>query len=170
MVVTIDRASVFMTVEVNKIPGGFRVDGLELLKGKCGCTSIAKCCYSWSKVKRKGSDIGFEAKMTTPETQENFDWVYTVTKGGITVRVVVEDAHDKEIYSGFIPPAISEWKEKGWEVKEQAGERGDGVVWRCAMCRWLYKDDREDTLFGELPDDWKCPKCNVSKDEFEKIG
>ncbi len=170
MVFTIERASVFMKVEINKVPGGFRVDGLDLLKGKCGCTSIAKCCYSWSKVKKKGSNVEFEAKMTTPETQENFDWGYTVTKNGITVKVVVQDAHDKEIYSGFIPPAVSVWEEKGWEVTEKTGERGDGVVWRCAMCRWLYKEDREDSPFGELPDDWKCPKCNVSKDEFERIG
>ncbi|MEE9523770.1 MAG: hypothetical protein V3V59_03355, partial [Thermodesulfovibrionales bacterium] len=68
MVITSERATVFMKVEVTKIPGGFRIDGLDLLKGKCGCTSIAKCCYSWSKVKKKGSDIQFEAKMTTPET------------------------------------------------------------------------------------------------------
>ena len=159
-----------MKVEINKIPGGFRIDGIDLLKGKCGCTSITKCCYSWSKVKKKGSNIEFEAKMTTPETQENFNWGYTVTKDGITVKVVVEDAYDKEIYSRFIPPAVSEWEKIGWEVTEKAGQRGDGVVCRCAMCRWLYKEDREETPFGELPDDWKCPKCNVSKDEFERIG
>jgi rubredoxin len=159
-----------MTVEVNKIPGGFRIDGLDLLKGKCGCTSIAKCCYSWSKVKKKGTAIEFEAKMTTPETQENFNWGYIVMKDGITVKVAVEDAHDKEISAGFIPPPVSVWKDKGWEIIEKTGERGDGVVWRCAMCRWLYKEDREGMPFDELPDDWKCPKCNVSKDEFERIG
>ncbi|UCG79489.1 MAG: rubredoxin [Nitrospirota bacterium] len=72
--------------------------------------------------------------------------------------------------SGYIPPSLSEWKEKGWTVIESEGNREDGVVWRCAMCRWLYKENKEGMAFEELPDDWKCPRCNVSKDEFERIG
>ncbi len=159
-----------MAVTIEKIPGGFRVDGLDLLKGKCGCTSIAKCCYSWSKVKKKGTEVELEAKMTTPDTEDNFNWGYTVTKDGTTVKVNVEDARDKEIYSGFIPPARDSWVEKGWEVIESVGDREDGVIWRCAMCRWLYKEDSEGTPFEALPDDWKCPKCKVPKGEFERIG
>lgn len=159
-----------MAVSVEKIPGGFRVDGLELKKGKCGCTSIAKCCYSWSKVKKKGDVIEFSAKLTAPDTQDNFDWGYTVKKDGVTLVVKVEDARDKEIYSGYLPPSVEEWEKKGWEVVEKTGDREDGVLWRCAMCKWLYKEDKESTPFEELPDDWKCPKCNASKDEFEKVG
>jgi rubredoxin len=159
-----------MSVDIEKIPGGFRVAGLELLNGKCGCTSVLKCCFSWSKVKKKGSDIFFIAKMTTPETHETFNWSYTVRKDGTTVKVEVEDARDKEIYSGFIPPAVDEWEPKGWEVVEKEGEREDGKVWRCSMCKWLYKEDREIIPFNKLAKDWTCPLCNVSKDSFEKIG
>ncbi len=159
-----------MSVTIDKIPGGFRVDGLELKKGKCGCTSIAKCCYSWSKVKKKGNTIEFEAKMTAPDTEDNFEWGYTVKNGDVTVNVKVEDARDKEIYSGFIPPSVEEWKERGWEVVESYGAREDGTVWRCAMCKYLYKDDKEGVPFEQLPEDWRCPVCNASKGEFEKIG
>jgi len=159
-----------MGIEVEKIPGGFRVDGLELKKGKCGCTSVAKCCYSWSKVKKKGDVIEFEAKLTTPDTQDNFNWGYTVEKDGTTIKVKVEDARDKEIYSGYLPPSVKDWVEKGWNVVEQYGDREDGTVWRCAMCKWLYKEDKEGVPFEQLPDDWKCPKCNVSKADFERIG
>lgn len=35
-----------MPVAIEKIPGGFSIDGLALKAGKCGCTSIAKCCYT----------------------------------------------------------------------------------------------------------------------------
>lgn len=159
-----------MAVEIEKIAGGFKIEGMDLLKGKCGCTSIARCCYSWSKVKKKGEVIEFEAKMSAPDTQDNHTWGYTVTKEGITVRVKVEDARDKEIYSGYIPPALNAWVQRGWDVIESTGEREDGTVWRCAMCRWLYKEDRQDVPFEELPSDWKCPRCGVSKEEFEKIG
>ncbi|RME65943.1 MAG: hypothetical protein D6778_05465, partial [Nitrospirae bacterium] len=62
-----------MSVTIEKIPGGFRVDGLELKNGKCGCTSIAKCCYSWSKVKKRGKEIIFEAKLTAPDTEDTFN-------------------------------------------------------------------------------------------------
>ena len=159
-----------MTLEIKKIPGGLEVDGVKLMKGKCGCTSIAKCCHSWSKVKQRGGDIEFEAKMTAPDTQDNYSWGYKVTKNGTTVSVRVEDARDKEIYSGFIPPSVSEWEEKGWELVEMDGIREDGAVWRCAMCKWLYNDNREGNPFEQLPEDWKCPKCGAPKSAFEKIG
>jgi rubredoxin len=157
-------------LEINKIPGGFRVDGLDLKTGKCGCTSIAKCCYSWSKVKKRDSLVEFVAKMTAADTTDNFIWSYTVKKNGITVKVVVEDARDNEIYSGFIPPAVKEWETRGWEVIEKEGDREDGVVWRCAMCKWLYREDKKGQTFEQLPDDWKCPVCNALKNQFEKIG
>jgi rubredoxin len=157
-------------LEINKIPGGFRVDGLDLKTGKCGCTSIAKCCYSWSKVKKRDSLVEFVAKMTAADTTDNFNWSYTVKKNGITVKVVVEDARDNEIYSGFIPPAVKEWETRGWEVIEKEGDREDSVVWRCAMCKWLYRDDKEGQTFEQLSDDWKCPVCNALKNQFEKIG
>jgi rubredoxin len=159
-----------LEVEIKKIPGGLMVDGLKLMKGKCGCTSTAKCCYSWSKVKHKGSGISFEAKMSAPDTKENFNWGYEVRKNGTTVTVQVEDARDKEIYSGSIPPPVSEWEKKGWEVVRKDGDREDGTVWRCAICKWLYNDNKEGTPFDQLPDDWKCPKCGVLKKNFEQIG
>ena len=159
-----------MSAGIEKIPGGFSVDGLELKNGKCGCTSVAPCCYSWSKVKKRDSTtLEFVAKTTGPETKDHYTWHYTVTKDGITVNVTVEDARDKEIYSGYIPPSAQEWTEKGWEIVEKGGDREDGVIWRCAACRWLYNEEREGKPFEELSADWKCPRCNVGKESFERI-
>lgn len=159
-----------MSIEIEKIRGGFIVDGIKVLKGKCGCTSIAQCCYSWSKVKKRSNGLECEVKMTTPDTKDNYNWGYTVSKEGTTVTVRVEDARDKEICAGFIPPPVSEWVEKGWEVVEKEGNREDGTIWRCAMCKWLYKDNEEKTPFEKLPEEWKCPKCGVSKRDFERIS
>jgi len=160
-----------LALEIEKIPSGFRVDGLDIRGGKCGCTSVAKCCYTWSKVKKRGADlIEFTAKMTSPDASDDFQWSYTVRKEGVTVKVSVDDARDKTIYSGFIPPSVKEWEDKGWEVVERSGDREDGVVWRCSMCKWLYKEDKEGTAFEDLPDDWKCPLCKAPKSAFERIG
>jgi rubredoxin len=160
-----------VAIEIKKIPSGFSVDGLELRGGKCGCTSVAKCCYTWSKVKKRGADlIELSAKMTGPDTSDDFQWSYTVSKEGVTVKVTVDDARDKAIYSGFIPPSVKQWEARGWEVVESSGDREDGAVWRCSMCRWLYKEDKEGTPFEDLPDDWRCPLCKAAKSAFERIG
>ena len=49
--------------------------------------------------------------------------------------------------------------------------------WRCIPCDYIYDPSEGDpengipagTAFEELPEDWTCPICGVSKDEFEKI-
>jgi|Deesub1362A_J573_1020465.scaffolds.fasta_scaffold11867_2 pyruvate oxidase len=166
----VDTMSVQEAVKIEKISGGFRVDGIELKNGKCGCTSLSRCCYSWSKIRRKGNTLEFEAKLTTPDTQDNFDWGYEIRKRGIVVKVRVRDARDKEIYSGFMPPPVKAWFFRGWEVIKQYSEREDGTLWRCAMCKWLYKEDIEGGPFTVLPEDWYCPKCKAPKSAFENIG
>ena len=40
-----------MDFAIEKIPGGFNVDGLALRNGKCGCTAALPCCCSRSKVR-----------------------------------------------------------------------------------------------------------------------
>ncbi len=49
--------------------------------------------------------------------------------------------------------------------------------WQCLACPYIYdpvKGDPENgvppgTPFEELPDDWVCPECGVTKEQFEKI-
>lgn len=46
----------------------------------------------------------------------------------------------------------------------------------CSACGYVYDPAvgdpdngiKEGTSFNDLPDDWVCPVCGVSKDEFEK--
>lgn len=52
-----------------------------------------------------------------------------------------------------------------------------GSKYQCSICGYIYdpKDGDPDsgipagTLFEDIPDDWTCPICGVSKDMFEKI-
>lgn len=49
--------------------------------------------------------------------------------------------------------------------------------YRCKVCGYVYDPEKGDpdgriepgTAFESLPDDWSCPVCGVSKDQFEKI-
>ncbi len=159
-----------MEVTIEKAPGGFLIDGIELRGGKCGCTSMLKCCLSWSKLKRSGNVLSYTAKADTPETKENFFWGYTAKKGDFVIEVSFDDARDKQIFSGWYPPRIEDLVSKGWEITAKKGDRADGVLWRCAACKWLYKEDVEETKFEALPVNWKCPVCKAGKDAFEKIG
>ncbi|HPD56995.1 MAG TPA: rubredoxin [Smithellaceae bacterium] len=44
----------------------------------------------------------------------------------------------------------------------------------CGICGYVYDPDKGDadggipkgTAFEDLPDDWACPVCGASKDEF----
>jgi rubredoxin len=159
-----------MDIAIEKIPGGFSVDGLALKSGKCGCTSVLPCCYSWSKVKRTGNSFLFIAKSAEPDGKAPFTWSYIVKKGECIVEVSFEDERDKKIFSGYYPPKIEEWTAKGWEVLVQEGTREDFGVWRCAACKWLYKDNDQNVKFEDLHDDWKCPVCKAGKAAFEQIG
>mgnify|MGYP003457395487 FL=1 len=48
--------------------------------------------------------------------------------------------------------------------------------WTCIVCGYVYDEAVGDldsgiapgTKFEDLPDDWVCPVCGVSKDQFEK--
>lgn len=47
--------------------------------------------------------------------------------------------------------------------------------YNCMACDYVYDPEIGDpeggvvpgTPFSEIPDDWDCPQCGVSKDEFE---
>ena len=47
----------------------------------------------------------------------------------------------------------------------------------CYLCGWVYDPDQGDpdaniaigTAFEALPDDWVCPTCGASKDDFSPV-
>ena len=49
---------------------------------------------------------------------------------------------------------------------------------RCTVCGYVYDPEKGDpdsgvkpgTPFEKLPDDWVCPVCGATKDQFEKEG
>jgi len=49
--------------------------------------------------------------------------------------------------------------------------------YQCTVCGYVYDEEEGDaesnvlprTKWEDLPDDWVCPVCGASKDEFEKL-
>ena len=48
--------------------------------------------------------------------------------------------------------------------------------YECTVCGYIYDPGLGDpggikpgTPFEEIPDDWVCPICGASKDQFEKV-
>ena len=41
--------------------------------------------------------------------------------------------------------------------------------YECAICGYIYDEDVEDVLWKDLPDDWTCPECGATKDDFIKL-
>ena len=38
----------------------------------------------------------------------------------------------------------------------------------CAVCGYIYDPEEEGVAFEDLADDWVCPICGASKDQFDK--
>ena len=50
--------------------------------------------------------------------------------------------------------------------------------YECVVCGWVYDEEKGDpdsgvaagTKWDDLPDDWVCPMCGASREEFELIN
>jgi rubredoxin len=58
-----------------------------------------------------------------------------------------------------------------------AGQEETMQKWRCIPCSYIYDPAVGDpdggiepgTPFESIPDDWVCPLCSASKDDFEMV-
>jgi rubredoxin len=49
--------------------------------------------------------------------------------------------------------------------------------YKCVVCDWIYDEAKGDldsglvpgTKFADIPDDWSCPDCGVTKEFLEPI-
>ncbi len=63
-------------------------------------------------------------------------------------------------------------------IEERKEKVSKMVKDKCSVCGYIYDPESGDpdggikpgTPFEEIPDDWVCPVCGASKDQFEKIG
>lgn len=41
--------------------------------------------------------------------------------------------------------------------------------YECDVCKHVYDEEKDGVGWDELPEDWKCPICNVGKESFKVI-
>jgi rubredoxin len=66
---------------------------------------------------------------------------------------------------------------RGGETEQQQKKGGNMSKFVCDICGYIYDPDLGDpdsgvepgTPFEDLPDDWVCPVCGASKDEFSEM-
>ena len=80
-------------------------------------------------------------------------------------------AYYHQVKRGTTPKTAPSYIE---ETKEEVSKM---AKYQCSVCGYIYDPELGDsdggikpgTPFEEIPDDWVCPVCGASKDQFEKI-
>ncbi|MDY6786521.1 MAG: rubredoxin [candidate division WOR-3 bacterium] len=77
------------------------------------------------------------------------------------------------------PTHIDEEELKNEENKDNEKETKETKMkkYKCTVCGYVYDPQKGDpdggidpgTAFEDIPDDWVCPVCGVSKDQFEEM-
>ena len=76
-----------------------------------------------------------------------------------------------------IPALVTSLVGKQEDESASAEESAKPVKYQCQPCGYVYDPEKGDpdsgiapgTAFEDLPDDWCCPVCGVSKDMFEPV-
>ena len=50
-------------------------------------------------------------------------------------------------------------------------------TYKCLVCNWIYSEEKGSpaegiepgTKWDDIPEDWVCPDCGVTKDQFEMV-
>jgi len=96
----------------------------------------------------------------------------------VAAEVLTEDepmtyAHYHQVKRGTTPKTAPSYVEDRNVKKEGESKL---AKYKCSVCGYVYDPEKGDpesdiapgTPFENLPDDWVCPVCGASKDEFEK--
>ena len=137
--------------------------GVTIIKGKSGCPIVTDYAVSFLEC----------------EVINSIDvFTHTVFIGKIVDAKNLKKAkpmtyaYYHQIKKGKTPPKATTY------VKEQLGKENVMTQdkWTCTLCGWEYDPSIGDpdngiapgTSFEDIPEDWVCPVCGASKDEFEK--
>ncbi len=55
-------------------------------------------------------------------------------------------------------------------AKAEFGDGKTGGKTVCSVCGYVYDPEEHDGVkFEDLPDDWRCPRCNMPKEKFNRV-
>jgi flavin reductase (DIM6/NTAB) family NADH-FMN oxidoreductase RutF/rubredoxin len=91
-------------------------------------------------------------------------------------------AYYHQVKKGKTPKKAATYQGPAAKESEPASEEPAGdpktQKYRCTVCGYIYDPQKGDsdggiepgTAFKDIPEDWVCPVCGVSKDKFEPIS
>jgi flavin reductase (DIM6/NTAB) family NADH-FMN oxidoreductase RutF/rubredoxin len=156
--------------------------GINFIKGSSGAPIVLDSCVAWFDCKVvKTVDLGThyliigevldsdEISDEEPLTYQYYREKYKMYSPKNSPTYIEKSALDAEI------PSVSEEK-KEEEPDHEHEYVFDGQCWVCVICGFTYNPAEGDpsmgiapgTPFEELPEDYKCPICNASKEYFKK--
>lgn len=79
-----------------------------------------------------------------------------------------------EVVKGSAPKNAPTYIEVNQEEEQKQKKVGNLAnkefnKYKCIICGYIYDEEVEKVKFEDLPDDWKCPRCGVGKENFIKI-
>jgi len=109
---------------------------------------------------------------------------HTIFAGKVVDAEIIDDneepmtyAYYHEVKKGRSPKNAPTYMEEKKDKKTKENMEGKKMdKYRCGVCGYVYNPEKGDpdggiepgTPFEELPDDWTCPVCGASKDQFVK--
>jgi len=103
----------------------------------------------------------------------------------IWLSLVGSSSHFQQRRAAFSEILIRVWNGEsltgehfmGKGTGNHSGKEEKMEKWQCSVCGYIYDPEQGDpdngvnpgTPFGDLPEDWVCPVCGASKDEFAKV-
>lgn len=71
----------------------------------------------------------------------------------------------------------SDAQEAARPTRESVASSSEFKQWVCVICGWVYDEAAGDpehgvaagTRWRDVPDDWRCPLCDVGKDDFAMV-
>lgn len=104
-------------------------------------------------------------------------YTHTVFFGELTGADVIKEgepmtyAYYQQVKRGTTPKSAPSY------VQDKKEEKPKMDKYQCSVCGYIYDPEKGDpdggikpgTRFEDIPDDWTCPVCGASKDQFNKI-
>lgn len=152
-----------------------KFEGLNYIEGQTGSPILTDGCIAWfdCKVVQKldvGTHIIFIAEVVDSKLIDD-------TKNPMTY------AYYREVKNGVAPKNAPTYvdKSKLAAPKDEADAAPVNPLtqkWECTVCGEIYDPVEGDpdggiapgTPFEDIPDDWVCPTCGVSKEDFEPMN
>jgi flavin reductase (DIM6/NTAB) family NADH-FMN oxidoreductase RutF/rubredoxin len=102
---------------------------------------------------------------------------HTIFIGEVVGADIISDgepmsyAYYHQVKRGTTPKTAPSYIEEGKEKVSKMAK------YKCSVCGYVYDPDSGDpdggikpgTPFEEIPDDWVCPVCGASKDQFDEV-